>query len=72
MRPVLIFVPPAETGLSIIKKDHSLLEFGKCCLPSVGRGVSVAFVVGAAVVTVVAAVVGTKIKWEVSSGNMLR
>lgn len=47
-------------------------QFGKCCLPSVGGGVSVAFVVGGPVVTVAEVVVGTKIKWEVSSGNMLK
>lgn len=51
-------------------------QFGKCCLPLVGRGVSVAFVVGAPVVTVAVAVaevvVGTKIKREVNWGNMLK
>ena len=51
-------------------------QFGKCCLPLVGGGVSVAFVVGAPghVMTVVVAevVVGTKIKREVNSGNMLK
>jgi len=49
-------------------------QFGKCCLPLVGRGVSVAFIVGAPVVTVAVAevVVGTKIKREVNSGNMLK